>query len=465
MQNSKRTINLYQLIVSAVVLLVSLFVFCSDLSRLTDRQLSWLVVADIAMCALLFAVGKAARLNNARFLFWAITTVFSFGQNIAHIFMSDQSPLWGNLIYHQGYSQSMILEGLVFSILAYNFFSVGLAVCSKKTKTVTEQSTSLEGKNYTASILLVSRVLLAVSVLPQLYYMYKEIQLFLTKGYGYSASNQVPGFVQILHYWFMPALLMSYVGNAGRDKKPVLETAIILVTAGVYMLIGDRGYALSMLLTLLWLRQTYHYGSKRTTYILFAVLLLLIPFVKFFRTAFSGGAGGALSEAFTEMFEVNPFMDLLMELGSTQEIIFMTLKRVGNEGLAYGTAYLDFLILMLPGVLGIRFFYGNLAQWVLGTTAYQTRGFSIWGEAYLNFGKWGALGMFFIGKAFGALLGAEEKESPLRIILTATTLYFFADVARRAISNFGYNFLYNIILPIFAVQFIYDFFKIKRTSG
>lgn len=465
MQNSRRTINVYQLIAAAVVLLVTLLIGCSDLSELTDRQLSWLVVANIVLCGLLFAVGKIARLNNARFLFWAITTVFSFGQNIAHIFMSEGSLLIDDLIYARGYARPLLLEGLVFTIAAYNLFSIGLAVSTQKVEKVNKETASLQKNKYDGCILLVGRVLLAVSFLPQLYYMYKEVQLFLTAGYGYSASSYVPGLVQILHYWFVPGLLMSYVGNANRGKKPIWETAIVLTTAVAYMLIGDRGYALSMLLALLWLRQIFHYGNKRTTYVLFAVLLLLIPFVKFFRAAFSGGTGMALSDAFAEMFEVNPLLDLLMELGSTQELIFMTIKRVGYEGLAYGTAYLDFLILMLPGFLGIRYFYGNLAQWVLGTTAYQTRGFSIWGEAYLNFGEWGILGMFVIGKAFGMLLGADEKDSPLKIILSATTLYFFADVARRAISNFGFNFLYNIILPVVAVLFIYKFFESRKMSG
>ncbi|MBQ7975714.1 MAG: O-antigen polysaccharide polymerase Wzy, partial [Clostridia bacterium] len=167
-------------------------------------------------------------------------------------------------------------------------------------------------------------------------------------------------------------------------------------------------------------------------------------------------------EAFSEMLASNPLIDMLLELGSTQQIIIMTMRRVATEGFAYGKAYLDFFVKMLPSFVGIQTFYPTLAKWVIGTTAYQTKGFSIWGESYLNFGGWGIPFMFVIGRLFQKLLKVDENSSPLKISLAAVSLSFFADVSRRSISEFGFVFLYDIILPIVAIWVLSEVHKRKE---
>jgi len=141
------------------------------------------------------------------------------------------------------------------------------------------------------------------------------------------------------------------------------------------------------------------------------------------------------------------------------------MKKVSVEGYALGTAYLDFFIKMIPSVFGLEQNYGTLAKWILNTNRYQTYGFSIWAEAFLNFGYFGIPFMFIIGKIFNKLMNVNNTKDVLQIIRVSLILYFFADIARRSISEFGYNFLFNIIMPITVVFLISKIFiKYERST-
>lgn len=461
----QKSISGFRWILQAVLLLFSLLLIISDTTDMPYLTLCYLTVADIILCSFLFVLRRSAQLTNAKFLFWIITTVFSFGQNIAYIFIKNNTYLYSDQLYVRTYSLDSVIEGTIFTILAFNFFSIGLASGSKRKECEIVEKLEKNTDQYASSAILVGQLLFLISVVPEIMCLYAEINLFFASGYGENAISGLPSTIQVLHYWFIPSILICYVGKAASGKKTLLETAILLCISLAFMLIGDRGFSLAVLLVLIWLRSIFYRVKKKKLYIWCLLLILLIPFVKFFRIAFSAGTGDAIGTAFSQMIEANPFIDMLLELGSSQEIIIKTMKKVSIEGFAYGTAYLDFFIKMLPGFLEIPLFYGNLAKWVIGTSNYQTQGFSIWGEAYLNFGMWGIPFMFLVGKFFGLLLDAKKNDSLLKIILTSVSLYFFADVSRRAVSGFGYNFLYNIVLPIVAI-YVLDFLnkdKGKRT--
>lgn len=455
--NTKK-VNVNQLLTAAVLVLITLILYNYDLSQLTYLNICYIVVVDIIICAILFVTTKQAHIGNACFLFWFITTIFSFGQNVAYIFIYE-NPGTYSILYDKMYSIESMAKGTSFTLLAYNFLSLGLTLCFDSNK-VSEKKTYDD--KYVGEMELVSKVLIAVSVIPQIIYMYSQTTVFMAYGYGYSATENLPGIVQILRYWFIPGIIVSYVAKSIGGKRIRLESAVFLVVAVMFLLTGDRGSALSMLLVLIFLRNIFKQGKKRTIYIWCVLIVLLIPFVKFFRIAFSGQTSGALSEAFSEMLASNPLIDMLLELGSTQQIIIMTMRRVATEGFAYGKAYLDFFVKMLPSFVGIQTFYPTLAKWVIGTTAYQTKGFSIWGESYLNFGGWGIPFMFVIGRLFQKLLKVDENSSPLKISLAAVSLSFFADVSRRSISEFGFVFLYDIILPIVAIWVLSEVHKRKE---
>ena len=67
--------------------------------------------------------------------------------------------------------------------------------------------------------------------------------------------------------------------------------------------------------------------------------------------------------------------------------------------------------------------------------------------------------MFLIGLAFRLLLNNNGKSRVLSLLRVGITLSFFCDIARRSISEFGYNFLYDIVIPVVVIYLISDFLR------
>ena len=178
------------------------------------------------------------------------------------------------------------------------------------------------------------------------------------------------------------------------------------------------------------------------------LVLFLVPVIKYYRINYTSGVNHPFLESISYSIKNNFVMDVLLELGANFRILPMTVSKISSVGYANGTVYLSFFNNMLPGFLKIPSNYGTLSKWLLNTNDYQTNGFSIWAEAYLNFGSLGFVATFVIGVVLGILFGANpSNQNPVSFYVTGSSLFFFGDVVRRAFSEFGYNFMYDIILP------------------
>lgn len=448
-----------------VLVLVTVLLFFMDNSKGSYSIICVITWIDLLLCIFIFWKQNYVKLDNPIFWFWSITVLFSLGQNMAYFFISDTSLVSSTLLVGYHYSEAEMCRGSIFTIQALNMMTLGLLwpFNQEERKYTTDYLKQSNSINYMAlAAYYYGTVMLVLSVIPQVIYIRAELVQFFSAGYGLNASEQLTGLVLRLHYIFIPAVISRFVGKVFLSKNTLLETTIVLVQVLLFLVMGDRGTGLGLLVTYIWLRASLDNSFKIRKYILPIVLVIIaIPIIKYYRIAYTAHQGSAFIEALNYVLSTNPIIDILLETGGSQNIIIMTMARTATTGFAYGLAYLDFFIKMIPSFVGIEQNYGTLAKWVIGTTGYQTQGYSIWGEAYLNFGTLGIPFMFLIGFVFRMLLNTNGKSKVLSIMRVGITMSFFCDVARRSISEFGYNFMYDIIVPV-AIVYLISVFLRKR---
>ncbi len=415
---------------------------------------------------LVFCSEEKASLKNAKFLFLCITICFTVGQNLAYPFIADPNEFGHHLIANN-YSDFELCKGSIFTLEAFNFFALGLTSIKHFRFVIKDKPYGYE-KDYSDlsfawSAYYIGTILLIICAVPQIRYLFLEIRTFLYSGYGQTAIDGLSGIARRLHYLFLPAVCIRYCGKKFLNKRVIVEICIIFLHIAVFLAIGDRGTGLSLFVTLLWLTALFDEKFRVRKYIVPVVIIIIaVPLIKYYRIGFTSGESNSLINLIKYTINNNPITDILVEMGGSQEIIVLTIRKVQSEGFAYGAAYLDFFIKQIPSFLGVNQNYGTLAKWVIGTTAYQTKGFSIWAEAFLNFGILGSIFMYIPGCFFKKLYTTKPPLNVMTVCRTSMTMVFFLDISRRSISEFGYNFLYDFIIPLLAIYLLAKHIRRKR---
>jgi len=125
-------------------------------------------------------------------------------------------------------------------------------------------------------------------LIPQFIYLTAHISQYLDIGYGETAVNQLSGIVQRFHYLFVPALFIRFVAKLFLNKKTILDVILILAHVVVFFAIGDRGSALAILVTFIWLEAYFDNKFELKNYLIPIIIsILVIPIVKYYRIYFS----------------------------------------------------------------------------------------------------------------------------------------------------------------------------------
>ena len=446
------------------LMIISLVIFFYG-PNTSYKEMCALVVIDIIICLYYIYTENCLKLIDARFLFVITTIFFTFGEDICYFFFENSLTEGMKRICFYRYGENIVKIGSQFTVLAFNFFILGLFYKTNLKIIIPGIKIKEKYKKYYIDAAhWIGRIMVILSFIPEIIYLSAEISLFFTSGYGNTALENLPGIVIRYQYMFIPGMIILLLAKNQKKEKIRFIVLTLISLSIIYLSMGDRGKGLAIFVVLFWIKIINSKKIKLKKYIFIAIIIfLLIPLVKFYRIAYTLNIFSPFSYAVEQMFIENPIIDILLELGGTQEILILTMEKVRVEGIAYGKAYLDFFIEMLPGFFGIQRNYITLAKWLISTTGYQTIGFSIWGEAYLNFKYLGIPFMFFLGFLFNKLLNSEKKNI-LKIILTANTLYFFIDISRRSLGGFGYNFLYNILLPVFIIYLLGEYFGKKSNE-
>lgn len=451
-------------IIKIFLLYFTVLLFFIDEKSMSYEMICILTLVDVAICELLLYYSEKLNIRDAVFWFLSITILFSLGQNIAYPFLRDKSLVKDVLLYPYKYSETDMNLSSIYTLQAFNCLVLGLMSksyhFSLRRKEIKIFAQTIDGYYIAKSAYYIGTAIVAIAFVPQIQYTYLNIYQFIISGYGETITSQMSGLFLRLHYLFFPGLIMRLCAKFAINKNTLVDMVIFLGQAIIFLAIGDRGTGLTLFVIFIWIRSIFDKKFNLKKYVLpCALVVILVPIIKYYRIYYTEGTKGALSGAIDYIITNNPILDLLLETGGTQRILIMTIDKVKSEGLAMGKAYLDFFIKMLPSRLGVQQNYGTLANWVINSSGYQTYGFSIWAEAYLNFGYIGIPFMYIMGIILKHLLEVKNRQDILSIIRTAITLYFFADVARRSFSEFGYNFLYNLIIPVIGIYVLASFLR------
>ena len=456
------------ILITLFLIVITLYLSTIKVDTCSYYTICVITVADILFLFYMLWCHTRISVTNPILWFWSINVIFSLGQNLAYLFIADQELIRTDLLYGLYYSSKDMCKGTIYTLQCLNLFTLGLIGEKYQSINLNNQCKDLllieNEEPYLKATYYLGTGLLIVSIVPQIIYLFTEVKIYFTQGYGYTSADQLSGLTLRLHYLFMPALIMRICSMHFLNKKSVFETIIILFQVCIFLIIGDRGLGLSLLSTYIWIKAVTDKEFHIRKYIVpVAFLILAIPIIKYYRIAYTENASSPLTSAIIYAMRNNPIIDILLEMGGSQRILIMTMKKTEVTGLAYGRAYLDFFIKMIPGVLGIKQNYGTLAKWVINTTGYQTKGFSIWAEAYLNFGYAGIMFMYVLGCMFRYLFSFQGKLYCMDLIKIAISLSFFADIARRSVAEYGYIFAYDLIMPLLLIRIIANFLKYRRT--
>lgn len=451
-----------------IIFILTMLLFFIDPQNCSYKLICLITWIDLCICLFMIYKQGCLKMNNALFWFWIITVLFSLGQNLAYLFIVDPTLVKSELLIGYQYSEYEMCRGSIFTIQALNMLTLGLFWPIKDKFTFYSKLDNYSQKEmcnaYAAYI--IGTILLVISIVPQIMFVKAELVRFFTVGYGETSIDEFSGLLLRLHYLFVPALFIRYSGKVYLRKRKNLEVLIIIFQIVAFLAMGDRGSGLALFVTFIWLKAATDTQFNIRKYIFpILIVILSVPIVKYYRIGFSADHNTALSSAVAFVLKNNPIIDILLETGGTQNIIIMTMKKTVVTGLAYGKAYLDFFIKMIPSGFGIEQNYGTLAKWVIGTSGYQTQGYSIWGEAYLNFGYLGIPFMFIIGFIFRSLLKNGGNSKVISLLRISITLALFCDIGRRSISEFGYIFLYDMIFPIILVYCVGNFLRKRQRNN
>lgn len=257
-------------------------------------------------------------------------------------------------------------------------------------------------------ILLISG--LALMLASGLMYIFGFWTLFGSHFSSVAYSDMYEAVMEVDSRWYGAGLLLFPVGiytaAAGATRRQLLALfPCIGLWAAWQLFLGFRSKALLILMVALYIAVKKGFRVPKRTLAICAVLILyMMPIISVAR---SEAVGRRFSEETWR--EANPFGGLA-EMGQAIWPVAETYRLIGPSELRLGRTYLASLYRVIPSVgvgylPGKRFREASLdnspGYWfVLVTTPGLLRenlgrGFSVVAEAYMNFGVWGVVLMFF----------------------------------------------------------------------
>jgi oligosaccharide repeat unit polymerase len=265
-------------------------------------------------------------------------------------------------------------------------------------------------------------------------------------------------------------LLMSV-----KSKKIIMIGFLVLLfLSGVYILMGNRGYSISILLVLLWL---YDKSIKKITKMKFLVISLIIVILVsiFFQMKTMTLIEKLNVLQYTKIMKESPIVSLLKESSVTYRTLIYTIKYIPNfKPYQLGASYFWALTTILPNIFGTpihpaHYYYEGPSEWLrwnfspaqaeLG----QGFGFSMIGEAFFNFGIVGvAVVMFLLGYFISRLSKLSKyNESGFYNVTLAVILSNIFWGIRNQLSSI----VRDIVLQIIIIFIITIFVKLVFRSS
>lgn len=413
------------------------------------------------------------------FILMIFFTVFNCGISIMWALNIHKVNELGTKVmyYTSGYipSQKDIIEAQFYTAISMFVFHLGALFSVKRNNMPIVKRSILSERNYLGTkdaMRIVCGALLLITAPVAIYTAARDVVLARIYGYGslyYGSSSTQGGYVQILMFFFFPALVGVLISCDFNKKSKRLCYSIFAVYAFLGVLSGDRGNWLYSLMVLVWLHSLYKNVSIKK-YLQYAVLAVVgIYLLSVVTAARNSGLTFKLSD-FVNAFnaENSPIVDAFYEMGGSIGIILFFLHS-GNEIYPYANTYLTSIL----GVVSTRMLsLFGLKQVLIADWFSQDylkiswgTGFSMIGEAYVNGGYFGGfVYMSILGFIHGKILNkassaVKENFEPIQLFIAAASLKAIMGLTRGAL----YLTLKEAFFGVFIVYWMIVFLRKSRT--
>ena len=300
--------------------------------------------------------------------------------------------------------------------------------------------------------------------------LYRYIYFYgvaMTRGYGaiyYNNDFSYASLTFIIEMFFFPSLLCILIGGKFNRKSQIFVWLIFAIYMFINLMMGDRGTWLYKFVILIWL-EIDHYNIKIQRKILPYSIALIIGLYFVYAIVGLRDAGNITLDA------------ILNNLGSVELPIFTAINEMGGSMkiLAYmvvhGTSfwiYQNSYLTALLGMITSRFFSALGIQLVLVDDYFSSylnlsygTGFSMVGEAYMNFQYGYVIALMIFGYLF-AMLFSRKNNNPLSLFVTTSSLSILVGWIRGSAYLYFKSFFFGVVVFYVAIK-ILSILRIRRS--
>jgi oligosaccharide repeat unit polymerase len=428
------------------------------------------ILGGVGVFTLVFSIYSWLKLGNnllsPYLVFLVVLYFFSYSIPMLYAFgveLDDDMDLVGylDITYQQFYDSCGI------SLIMLCFFHIGALHAFDKIKrrriSITKDNNQpVRGNVYLKRLNKAGWIVAIASVYFYIKGLANSIIISLLYGYGAlydkpeTTAGVLAGLSGMLASMFIPSLICLFVANKDKVLYTLTITFIFIIIIVLGFVTGGRSGSVTLLVLLAILYNSLiHKFSRRAYIVVFTSFILLMPLLSYIANSRTG-SDRTLSLHDTD-YSSNAFVSAIAEMGGSQSCLIATMRLVpSREPYRYGKSYLYSLTTIVPN-LGFWKVHpavkeAALTKWLpnkLGLT-YGT-GFSMFAEAYINFGYLCFVMIYLLGFVFARVFGyLDNAISTGDYVIVAAILIFFNDSLGlpRAQTVDVVRTFYYIILPL-----------------
>lgn len=407
---------------------------------------------------------------NTLSIFITFLFLFSYGQCILWAFgihvdgEIGTTKLFSNYIIR---SSDEIIKTQIVSCLYFQYLIIGTLLFKHKKKRV-HNIQKIQKIIYKVSVYL-SAVVIPLTLLYIIYTIQYSAQ------YGYTAlyysdfsTEKFTSIMRLVEIYFFPCLVGILIGSNYGQKQRKIVYFILLCYSLLYLIAGERGNWIYKVIIIFWLEFKYHRKFDILKFIKYMILgtvsLYLVSIVVNIRGV---GLSNISLVDIVSSFDISkfPIFTFISEMGGTMGVFLIVLcsNFSWNYSNSYLTAILGIPTTKIPSLLGLDIV---LASNVLSNDFLQISwgtGFSMFSEAYMNFGFFGGgICCLIIGLFISSILYLPDQyniqSQPLAIFFAITSLDIFCGWSRSIALTPLRNWFRG---PCLLILLFYLLYKIK----
>lgn len=402
---------------------------------------------------------------NFFLLFIIIAYVFEFGQSMATWLGGYDclNPAWFLNINNGYFSSQEIWNSFYFSHMIMMCLIVGYILFYRRTYPNKKSNSVLMAKKecINKQQIQIGYFLLLLSIIPTFYLLKEDMTTIRTLGYGatlQAARGGIQKIFSLISELFPVSIIWLLIfDNRKRSQLFVLGIAalyMVLQLAG-----GSRIQVFRFALVIFLILSLYYKKITKKNMLLLILLALVGVFamslISSIRTSIyvSTDLQGLIKNAVISLWENNFIIEALKEMGNTQLINALVIKKCPQEvDLAFGASYLRMLISVVPNIWGgvhpssidVDSVFSPLYTNLCGL------GSSFIAEAYWNFGFFSVLFCVILGMLFAVhnrklQKVCENGENKTKIYLGFYTSFLLIFWVRSSCNGMGRSMVYAMV--------------------